>query len=219
MEIQTTSDPMAERTRHRDLRELRGAFHFALFCALFPLAVGVSIFLLWMATRWDWLMLAGGVTLIGGTGCFLAGGVALHLYYLGARRATGPLTRWVWVSIGLCAGLLCSNFLVAASIIWAVEALQRCYTVRIHNDSNVRLTEAELTGAGGRTVIGTIEPHSTVTRSIWIRHDGRVRLGLLSDARQHDTTVYEYVTPGCGGDGHKTATIHADGRITVVDSY
>jgi uncharacterized membrane protein YgaE (UPF0421/DUF939 family) len=53
-------------------------FHkLAVQCAVIPLSVGVGVFLLWLATGWGWLALAGLAVLIGGFVAFLVGVVVL----------------------------------------------------------------------------------------------------------------------------------------------
>ncbi|SIO67317.1 hypothetical protein SAMN05444166_8332 [Singulisphaera sp. GP187] len=38
-------------------------YKISLICGATPLFVGIAIFLLWLITRWDWLMAAGLLTL------------------------------------------------------------------------------------------------------------------------------------------------------------
>jgi hypothetical protein len=38
----------------------------ALVCGAVPLIAGILIFLLWLITHWNWLMMAGIITLYGG---------------------------------------------------------------------------------------------------------------------------------------------------------
>ena len=112
------------RRRFRALAaKVKQAYRVALFCGAIPLIVGVSIFLLWLVTRWDWLMLAGVFTIYGGIGLFLIGSVALANYFRLGWRTPELLRRSLWRSTLGCAGLLLSNFVVAAAIIVAGFAL------------------------------------------------------------------------------------------------
>ena len=58
----------------------------ALFCGICPLLLGVSIFLLWLATGWQWLMLAGIATIFCGT-ILVALGICSLAAYCGSRVA------------------------------------------------------------------------------------------------------------------------------------
>ena len=218
MEIETADSSLTVRPAQYDCRDLRGAFQLALFCWIFPLVAGVSIFVLWVITRWDWLMLAGGITLFGGTIFFLAGCCALFRYCVIARRTTPQSSRRIWTTAGLCGALLLSNFVVAGGIIVAFEAILTCNTVRIHNASEKTATDAQLLGRGYRIFIGTIPPHTTVQRSVWVSQEGELTFHVQYDSQQQHAIVDGYVSPGIEG-GHKTVTLQLDGTISVADSY
>jgi hypothetical protein len=101
--------------------DVNRAYRIALFCGACPLVVGVSIFLLWLKTHWEWLETAGLLTI--GLGClfFVVGTVLLTISHRNKRRL-GKVSRGrLWLSTLLCAGLLLSNFLTAALIIHAVD--------------------------------------------------------------------------------------------------
>jgi len=81
------------------------AYQVALFCGSFPLLVGVSIFLLWLITRWEWLMMAGSNTLFGGVALFTIGVVALaRFHWLAVRNLDVPRQRLRLSTLG-CGGL------------------------------------------------------------------------------------------------------------------
>jgi hypothetical protein len=96
------------------------AYRLALFCGACPLVVGVSIFLLWLVTRWEWLPQAGILTILGGCVLFLIGSFALlRAHWFAAHDPVVPKSK-LWRATLLGAGLLLSNFLVAGGIIFIV---------------------------------------------------------------------------------------------------
>jgi hypothetical protein len=97
------------------------AYRIALFCGACPLVVGVSVFLLWMAFHWDWLMDAGIWTIVGGILLFMVGAISLIVSHQGEMKAAKITCGKVWRSTLLCAGLLLSNFLVARVIVGVVD--------------------------------------------------------------------------------------------------
>ena len=64
-------------------------YRVALICGAAPLLIGVSIFILWLITRWDWLMMAGIFTLYGGVAIFVVGVLALARFCWLAFRTPG----------------------------------------------------------------------------------------------------------------------------------
>ncbi len=93
------------------------AYRNALLCGACPLVVGVTIFLLWLVTGWDWLMLAGLCTIFVGVLAFLTGAFSLAIYFYFGWQTPGFPRRKLWLSTLGCAGLLLSNFVVAGAII------------------------------------------------------------------------------------------------------
>jgi hypothetical protein len=95
----------------------RRHYRNALACGVMPMATGTAIWLLWVRTRWDWLQLAGLLTLIIGLGLFLWGVLHVLVYLNIALR--NPLSGRVGVVLeGLTAlAVLIANFPVASAIL------------------------------------------------------------------------------------------------------
>lgn len=89
----------------------------AWLCGLLPLVVGVAIFLLWLATHWPWLELAGLFTILGGFVVSLIGVLALITHVVLSLRASSPLSRWFWPSQLACISLIVANYAVAEAIV------------------------------------------------------------------------------------------------------
>jgi hypothetical protein len=98
-------------------------YRTAILCGACPLVTGVAIFLLWLVTRWDLLMVIGMLVIPAGFLSFLAGSGALSGYLSEARRAS-ELSRRTARRRALGAGLLLLvNFPAAYGIILAVSAI------------------------------------------------------------------------------------------------
>ncbi len=189
-------------------------YRAAVFCGATPLVTGVSIFILWIITRWEWLILAGLLTLFGGPIVFVFGILALAQYYQSAMRSTELNKRDVSLATLGCLGLLLSNFLVAAGIMIAVEAIQTCYIVAVENQSRQSLTEVHVSGGGCDADLGTILPGETSRGSFWIRHDDELTFHANSGQLALSEKIDGYVTHGVGG--HTIVTIQPSQTITVT---
>ena len=190
------------------------AFRVALICGVLPLLFGVSIFLLWLVTRWDWLEMAGVFTLFGGVALFLVGAIALARFCWRSHRSPERPQKRLWLSTLGCAALLLSNFPIAGGIIATVIAITTLHTVVIHNASQQSLTGVRVFGGGCEEDFGSIPPGGIVRRSFWIQHDGTLEFCAVSGATTHTKTIDGYVTKRIGG--HATVTINADGTISVA---
>jgi len=89
----------------------------AWLCASLPLLVGVAIFLLWLATQWSWLELAGLCTILGGVAASLVGVLALIAHVVLSLRSAKPLSRLFWLAQLACIGLIVANYAVAEAIV------------------------------------------------------------------------------------------------------
>lgn len=189
------------------------AYRVALICGASPLLVGVSVFLLWLVTRWDWLMAAGMLTLYGGVAIFLVGALALARFCWLAFRSPDPRGRRPWLSALACAGLLLVNVPVAGGIVAAAIAIETRYTVVVHNTSPQPLESVRVFGGGCDESLGSIPPGGFARRSFWIQRDGELRFRALRGAVIHTKTIDGYVTNNMGG--HTTVTVHPDGTVSV----
>ena len=184
-----------------------------MICGVLPLLVGISLFLLWLITRWDWMKMAGIFTLYGGVAVFFIGAIALARFCWLAFRTPEFSRRRLWLSTLGCAALLLSNFAVAGGITASVIAIETRYTVIVHNTSQQALSGVRVFGGGCEADFGTIPPGGVVRRSFWIQHDGKLELRAVSGATTHSKTIDGYVTNSMGG--HTTVTINPDGTISV----
>ena len=188
-------------------------YRVALICGAAPLLIGVSIFILWLITRWDWLMMAGIFTLYGGVAIFVVGVLALARFCWLAFRTPSFPRRRLWLSASVCAGLLLLNFPVAGGIAAAAISIETCYTVVVHNDLQQPLESVRVFGGGSDEYLGSIPPGGTVRESFWIQHDGELEFRALNGTTSYTKMIDGYVTNGMGG--HTIVTINPDGTISV----
>ncbi len=172
----------------------------AVVCGAAPLAIGTGIFLTWLATRWDRLMLAGLWTIPLGCIAFFIGCAALAIYH-----ATGP-THHRSRNTLLAGLLLVANFPAAGAITVAAMIVESCYSIKVLNASPETLTEVTVSGGGERAELGTLAPGESASARFWIRHDDELTFSARSDGRQLQATVDGYVTNGMGGNTQITVT-------------
>jgi hypothetical protein len=183
-----------------------------LFCGALPLVVGVSIFVLWVLTRWDGLMIAGLATVCVGLVLFAMGVIALAAACLEAARAPEAPGRRAWLVVFGGGGLLLSNFLVAGAILVAVSRIESCYTVVVRNATAAELTHVRVAGAGSGSSFGTLAPGESARRWLWFRGEGILELRATGGAGERTHIVDGYV--GVFG-GRAEVTLNADGTATV----
>lgn len=188
-------------------------FRIALLCGLLPLLVGVSLFVLWLITRWDWLMVGGFLTLYGGLASFLIGAIALTRYcWAACRSANPPRRKWIPAALA-CAALLLSNFPTAGGIIAGVIAIKTCYSVIVHNASQHALRDVRVCGGGCDADLGTIPPGGLARRSFWIQRDGELEFLAVSGSTTRHMIIDGYVTNGMGG--RAEVVVEQNGSISV----
>lgn len=183
---------------------------------LLPLLIGVSLFVLWIVTRRDWLMVGGFVTLYGGLVSFFIGAIALARYCWAASRLVDPpRRRWVPSALA-CAALLLSNLPVAGGIVAAVIAISTCYSVVVHNASQQAISDVRVYGGGCEANLGTIPPGGLARRLFWIQRDGELAFRAVSSSTTHHMIIDGYVTNGMGG--RTEVVVEPNGSITVSNA-
>lgn len=190
-------------------------YRIALICGAAPLFIGISIFFLWLITRWNWLMMAGLFTIYGGIPIFLIGVAALTRFCWLAFRTRDLSQRRLWTSVICCAGLLLSNLPVAAAIVVGAVMIEARYTVTVHNASSQPLDDVQVSGGGCEVNFGTISPGATMRRSFWVQCDGELEFCAVSGPARHNKTIDGYVTNGMGG--NTSVIVGPQGTISVAN--
>ena len=191
------------------------ALRTAVVCGALPLIVGVTIFVLWLVTRWDWLMTAGFITICGGIAIVLIGALALARFWWLAVRMPDLSHRRPWRSIAVCGILLLSNFPVAAGIMVTVAEIESNYTVVVRNASEETLVNVRVAGGGCDEVFGSIPPGADIRRTLRFECDGRLEFWAQGASNTYAETIDGYVTGNLGG--RSIVTVHRDGTISVRD--
>ena len=113
-------------------------YRIALMCGIAPQTVGIAIFLLWLVTRWEWLVGAGLVTIYAGVFSVLIGAIALAMstFDFSDARSSPGRRRF---ALALAAALLVANFPMAAAVSFGALTIMTAYVVTIHNDSGAPL--------------------------------------------------------------------------------
>lgn len=187
---------------------------FAWICGSLPLLIGVSTFVLWMATGWSWLELVGIFTILFGTILVLVGFAALTMHEAPgrtvsrARRLVAPFA---------CAIVLLSNFPAAATIVYTVVAIETRYVVEVHNATSEPLDGVRLFGGGCDVALGSILPGDTARSSLRFARDGTLEFECRQGARPVSTTIEEYVTGYASG--RADVTVDDQGAVSVARSW
>jgi hypothetical protein len=124
----------------------------ALLCGALPLVSGSAIFILWCGTGWDWLPLAGILTIYAGVIAVLVGMVFLLAHVVKAIEQ-----RRLWRAANLAAilavlGLLGLNFPACAAIIGAVDRMERVEFKAARVEELFRQGSVRVVNASGRHV-------------------------------------------------------------------
>lgn len=194
-------------------RDMKMAYRTASICGALPLLVGVSTYFLWLATDWDWLMMAGMVTLGGGCVVVAVGARELVRFCRIGLHTTGLPRHRIWLPAVVCAVLLFSNFVVAGGIVAAAAFLGPLYTVIVHNETAQPLDSVRVVGGGRDVSFGSVEAGGSARRSFWIRQDGELEFRAWTGSTSDTLTIDGYVTQDMGG--HKTVTVRSDGTVSA----
>ncbi|MBN2212236.1 MAG: hypothetical protein JW709_12635 [Sedimentisphaerales bacterium] len=191
-------------------------YRIALIFGFIPLIIGIVIFLLWLATRWDWLMLAGAFTICGGVAAVTLGFLALAYYYWRRMRIPDITPYKLKRKILLCVGLYVLNFLVAGGVFLTAMTIESCCAIFVHNATKHTINNVSISGGGCVEKIISIPPGKTKQCWFWAKHDDE----QLTFRATNNTTSYEhtmscYITNGWGV--RIKFTINADESVSATD--
>ena len=194
------------------------AYRHSLICGAIPLVTGISIFLLWVATRWSWLVQAGILTIVVGLFIVMFGLLYLARFCYFAFNSSNVPRYQAWLMTLGSLALMISNFFVAVAIIVGVFIVFSAYTVVVINESEQPLTNVRVSGGGCDVAFGSrISPGSSAWRMFWIKHDdGQLLFEANSDRRVYKEAIPEYVTGNLGG--HLKITVLPNETIAVEHS-
>ena len=180
-------------------RTLSSPFPFyktAVLCGAAPLVVGTAIFLFWLLTGWEWLMMAGTVTIGCGVLCFLAGAVCLVIESHRLSPATAledrhdrRRQRRGWL-------LLLVNFPVAFAILVAVIAIRMDYVVVLVNVDPVPIDRFVLVTPDGNIDLDRIPASGRVRVRPPKGLDGPLRFESSQNGVQSSGEIDSYMLQG-----------------------
>ncbi len=193
----------------------RTSLRIAKVCALLPLISGILVLALWLATKWNWLQLAGLLVLMGGGFLFLVGVIALILYEIAqpAKEWTellswSPTTKWALI--------LMLNWPAAFGCIIVAETISGRFQLEVHNESAEVIDEILIFGTGSvecHETLGPISGGGMDKMSFWLNGEGSVQYRVkIGDALQEGTLI-GYVSSGPGE--QVSMTIRSDLTVLV----
>ncbi len=136
-----------------------------------PLVLGLGIYGLWFVTRWDGLVSAGLLTIVGGTVSLGAGVICLIAY--GFRiYAKGVPTSVVVRRVSLPAGLLLTTPLVGMLVASSALHALTTYEVVLYNASDTTITTFSFTAPGVDETWANVEPGAFRLSNLSVTGDG-----------------------------------------------
>jgi len=162
-----------------------------------PLIAGTAIFVLWLVTRADVLMVAGLYVIYAGIGCGILG-IGCLVGYLHSARAAITVRRNALVA----GGLLVLNVPVCMAIIFAVIAIETRYVVTLTNESDVTIDHIALQGPEAHHVWTDVPAGTSVSQGLYFSGPGTLTFEGQVAHEQHTGHLSGYVTRGLGGSAH-----------------
>lgn len=131
-----------------------------------PMVAGTLIFLFWLTFRWDWLMMAGWVTILVGLMCVAAGFINLCAYGWTELRAGTPTLGKLVFRLAVATALLLLNFPLAWLYASIATGIQSRYWVTFVNGTATTIESIEVSDGAFRQQFGPLQPGATVRNYI-----------------------------------------------------
>ena len=170
----------------------------SLNAALVPLAVGVGVHLLWLPTRWDWLVAVGLATLAAGAGSVAVGAVAL-IVDLARLRTSGAPAGAVLRRGAAPAGTLALTVAAGVGIAQLAWTQVADYVVVLRNRGTVPVERFEVAGGGVRHEWRDVGPGESRSVHLAFDRDDVLTYRAVADGQRHEGIVEGYVTSNVGG--------------------
>lgn len=186
---------------------------FAALLGASPLLVGSLIYGVWRVTRWHWLETAGLLTILLGSGAFVAGVIALVWHVLREGKDGRTARSRLWPEGVLVGGLLLANFPAAFFFILSAIDVSTRYTLRVHNDSDRPIESLVVTGPGVRLEFGPIAPGRDLRWLLHFAGEGPLDFSARQSGFQFGGQLEGYVTTGSGG--KKSIRVRRGGAVEI----
>jgi hypothetical protein len=210
---------MTESTKNEAVVETSGIkmpgkaiFICALIFSLWPLVVGVSVFLLWWLTRWQILEMLGAFTIYGGIISVLLAFVAVVGYIIVAVKARVLLKKVALNAVIVLIAIII-NFPAAFACIVGVDYISSIYALTIENRSSATIQQLTISGRDTIWSIGPILPGGKDHVKFRITFEGSLTFSASSNGNKIDGVLEGYVTSGCGG--QRTLEIEDGGKYLI----
>lgn len=185
-------------------------YKLSLASGLTPLTTGGLIFISWLVTRADWLMLAGIYNIMAGLALFVCGLVFLLVYGQKERKISNnyPIKRTL-----ISLGILLLNFPAAALAIYSAEYISSTNTATVINNSSFEVADMVLRERDRSYPFPPIAPGQEVTEEIHFKYEGSVDYKLSLNGSVKTGIMFGYVTGGMGESA--TMVITTDGAVEI----
>ncbi len=185
----------------------------AWLAAATPLVTGTVIFIAWLLTRADALMVAGAITIMA---CLCSVTVALVCLaiYLWRNWHSTEVTRLrlAWQAAAVV-GMVIMNFVFAAGFSVAAIQIATRYNLSITNEGDEPLRHVRVGVGEIQVVIEDIPAGETRKKGFWIVKDGALVLKATRNGQPIEAVVESYVTHSSGG--NMKVTIDPSGEVTA----
>lgn len=160
-----------------------------------PLLLGITSFIGWLITGFDFFMYSGMITIYIGISAVLIGTFILIIIWM--QKKGNKLFRKFLI--------IASNIPVALIIAYISITLLTVYNLKIQNNSDSIVTNCIIEGGGVYIEIKEIEEYEIIKKRLWIETDGSLKLYYTKDREDNEILIEGYVTSGLGG--NKTIVI------------
>jgi hypothetical protein len=210
---------MIESAKNETIIESRGIkmpgksiFICALIFSLWPLVIGVSIFVLWLLTRWEILEILGAFTIYGGIISVILAFVALIGYIIAAVKAKAGLKKVALHAVIVLAAIII-NFPAAMVCVLGVDYISSIYVLTIENRTTFAIQQVTISGGGFTWNIGPIMPGDKGHIEFHIAFEGSLLFSAISNGNKIDGVLEGYVTSGLRI--QRTLTIMDGGKYLI----
>lgn len=156
------------------------------WCWLFPLILGLSIFILWIAFRLSIFEKLGIISI----------GLGLALGIIGITLSLFQIIKFKRITVKNSIYILLTilNIPIALLTIYSVFLIETAYVVKIMNNSNYKIENCIIQGAGIEENIGLVDSYNTAKRYFWIKNDGQLSCNYKFKNNNYTVVIDQYVS-------------------------
>lgn len=185
-------------------------YKLTLSCGLTPLIAGSVIFIAWLSTREDWLVLAGMYNLMLGLALFTCGLIFLFTY--GQKELKDGRAYPIKRSL-ISLGILLFNFPAAALALYSADYIVNTSTATVVNNSPFEITDLILSEKNLGYPFPPIASGQEVTEKFHFKYEGAVNYKLSLNGAAKEGVMFGYVTGAMGENA--TMVISRNGAVEI----